>query len=230
MRVLLLREWRFARRERSALWITPAFVLLSSGILAFALSPLSFAPFSLSPSILFSANSGLLLCFACMLALDGWFSRDGEQETLEIYGLSEYGTLLFVCGKFLSFLLLRGLPTAFSVALAVLFYPRLMLSPLSAFLVALPILCLCLVAIASIGLFVSALSLHTDARSENALLLSLPLFVAPLIFAIACLSSGLSQEDEIILGFLPSLLLLSGTSFLALALLPITAFLLDSSN
>ncbi len=225
-----MREWRFARRERSALWITPAFVTLSSAILAFALSPLSLPPFSLAPSVLFSANSGLLLCFACMLALDGWFSRDSEKEALEIYGLSEYGTLLFVCGKFLSFLLLRGIPTALSVALAVLFYPRLSLSPLSSFFVALPILCLCLVSIASIGLFVAALTLQADARSENALLLSLPLFLAPLIFTIACLSSSLSQANDVILTFLPSLLLLCGTSFLALALLPITAFLLDSTN
>ena len=230
LRALLLREWRVARRERSALWITPTFVLLSSAILAFALAPLSLPPFSIAPAILFSANSGLLLCFACMLALDGWFARAGEKETLEIYALSEHGTLLFVCGKFISFLLLRGLPTALSVALAVLFYPSLSLSPFAAFLISLPILSLCLVAISSIGLFVAALTLHTDARSEIALLLSLPLFLAPLIFAVACLSSGLAQDSAAILGFSPSLLLLCGTSFLALALLPITAFLLDEAN
>ncbi len=234
---LLARERTLARRERSGLWLAPSFVLLASAVLAFGVSKLS-----LSSPVLYAANSGFLLCFACMLGLEGWLTRDGERESLTLYALSAQGWLVFVVAKFASFLLLRGVPAVLATTGSVLFYPRLEVSLLAAFSLALPVTLLCATALSAVGLFVATLTLQSRARVENALLLALPLFLPPLLLSMSCLASGLSAAslssnplvlnslalDSLALDFVPSLLLLCGSVFLSLALLPVCALLLGA--
>ena len=107
---LLARERKLALRERSGLWLAPSFVLLASATLAFGVSKLS-----LSSPVLYAANSGFLLCFACMLGLEGWLTRTGERESLVMYALSSQSWLVFVVAKFASFLLLQGVPAALAM-------------------------------------------------------------------------------------------------------------------
>ena len=223
---LLARERRLAFSERSGLWLTPAFVVLASATLAFALSPLS-----LSSPVLYAATSGFLLCFACMLGLEGWLSREGERESLAFYKLSGQSWLVFVVAKFASFFFLRGTPAALATTGSVLFYPRLESSVLAAVSLALPVTLLCTTALSAIGLFVATLTLQAEARAENALLLALPLFLPPLLLAMSCLASGLFSSSALYaltLPFVPSLLLLCGSVFLSLALLPVCALLLET--
>ncbi len=230
---LLARERNLALFERSGLWLSPSFVLLASATLAFALSTLS-----LSSPTLYAANSGLLLCFACMLGLEGWLTREGEGESLVFYALSGQSWLVFVVAKFTSFLVLRGVPAALATTGSVLFYPRLESSLLASVSLALPITLLCTTALSAIGLFIATLTLQAkaqqQARAENALLLALPLFLPPLLLTMSCLAGGLlsassnTSSSALALPFVPSLLLLCGSVFLSLALLPVCALLLGA--
>ena len=223
---LLARERGLALRERSGLWLSPSFVLLASATLAFGVSKLS-----LSSPVLYAANSVFLLCFACMLGLEGWLTREGERESMTFYALSGQSWLAFVVAKFASFLLLRGVPAALATTGSVLFYPRLESSLLASVSLALPITLLCATALSAIGLFVATLTLQAQARAENALLLALPLFLPPLLLSMSCLASGLSSSSHapaLALPFVPSLLLLCGSVFLSLALLPVCALLLGA--
>ncbi len=234
---LLARERKLAFFERSGLWLSPSFVLLASATLAFALSPLA-----LSSPTLYAANSGFLLCFACMLGLEGWLTREGEGESLVFYALSGQSWLVFVVAKFASFLVLRGVPAALATTGSVLFYPRLGSSLLASVSLALPITLLCTTALSAIGLFIATLTLQAQvqtqsqgqhqARAENALLLALPLFLPPLLLTMSCLAGGLlsisSTPSSLALPFVPSLLLLCGSVFLSLALLPVCALLLGA--
>ncbi len=192
--------------------------------MAFAVSKIS-----LSSPVLYAANSSILLCFACMLGLEGWLTRAGERESLTLYALSAQSWLSFVTAKFAIFLLLRGVPAALATSGALLFYPRLEFPLFAAFSLALPVTLLCATALSAIGLFVATLTLQSQARAENALLFALPLFLPPLLLSMSCLSSGLSSRPpSFALPFAPSLLLLCGGVFLSLALLPVCAFLLGS--
>ena len=224
---LLARERKLALRERSGLWLAPSFVLLASATLAFGVSKLS-----LSSPVLYAANSGFLLCFACMLGLEGWLTRTGERESLVMYALSSQSWLVFVVAKFASFLLLRGVPAALATTSSVLFYPRLESSMLTAVSLAFPVTLLCATALSAIGLFITTLTLQAQARAENALLLALPLFLPSLLLAMSCLASGLDSRSAtahaLAAPFVPSLLLLCGSVFLSLALLPVCALLLGA--
>ena len=166
-----------------------------------------------------------------MLGLEGWLTREGERESLTFYALSGQSWLAFVVAKFASFLLLRGVPAALATTGSVLFYPRLESSLLASVSLALPITLLCATALSAIGLFVATLTLQAQARAENALLLALPLFLPPLLLSMSCLASGLSSSSHapaLALPFVPSLLLLCGSVFLSLALLPVCALLLGA--
>ncbi len=226
---LLARERKLALRERSGLWLAPSFVLLASATLAFGVSKLS-----LSSPVLYAANSGFLLCFACMLGLEGWLTRTGERESLVMYALSSQSWLVFVVAKFASFLLLRGVPAALATTSSVLFYPRLESSVLEAVSLAFPITLLCATALSAIGLLITTLTLQAQTRAENALLLALPLFLPSLLLAMSCLASGLGRNSHsatanaLAAPFVPSLLLLCGSVFLSLALLPVCALLLGA--
>ena len=230
---LLARERRLASSERSGLWLSPCFVVLASATLAFGVSKLS-----LSSPVLYAANSGFLLCFACMLGLEGWLTRPGERESLTLYALSSRSWLAFVVAKFASFFLLRGVPAALATAGSALFYPRLEPSLLAVVSLALPVTLLCTTALSAVGMFVATLTLQSQSRAENALLLALPLFLPPLLLSMSCLAGGLASSASssaatsvsyaLALPFVPSLLLLCGSVFLSLALLPVCALLLGA--
>ena len=175
-----------------------------------------------------------------MLGLEGWLTRPGERESLTLYALSSRSWLAFVVAKFASFFLLRGLPAALATAASALFYPRLEPSLLAVVALALPVTLLCTTALSAIGMFVATLTLQSQSRAENALLLALPLFLPPLLLSMSCLAGGLapsapasssaatSVSYALALPFVPSLLLLCGSVFLSLALLPVCALLLGA--
>ncbi len=243
---LLAREWRLAKRKRTTLWITPAFVCIASAVLAFAFEAIANSNLKLNSALFFATNTSILMSFSSIINLDEWFARDSENGTLEIYALSKYSPLLFVCAKYLAFLLIRGLPTTAALAAAVIFYTPLAINPITAFLIALPIISIGIIAISAISAFIAALTLHADARAENALLLSFPLIIPPLLLTIACLENALKNAIENTLAksnmkisiavldsithITPSLLFLAGCCMLALALLPVSAFIIKNQN
>ena len=209
MRALLLRDLRLAVRAGGGFGLGMAFFLMVAVLVPLGVGPEAAILGRIAPGILWVAA-----LLACLLSLDRLFALDFEDGSLELLATAPIPMEGVVAVKVLAHWLVTGLPlTAASPVLALLLnlppqgYPSLV----AALLLGTP-------ALSAIGAFGAAVTVGLKRGGLLMSLLVLPMYVPTLIFGAAAVRSGAQGQTLTI-----PLLLMSGITLGALALLPFAA-------
>ena len=209
MRALLLRDLRLAVRAGGGFGLGMAFFLMVVVLVPLGVGPEAAILGRIAPGILWVAA-----LLACLLSLDRLFALDFEDGSLELLATAPIPMEGVVAVKVLAHWLVTGLPlTAASPVLALLLnlppqgYPSLV----AALLLGTP-------ALSAIGAFGAAVTVGLKRGGLLMSLLVLPMYVPTLIFGATAVRSGAQGQT-----LTTPLLLMSGITLGALALLPFAA-------
>lgn len=209
MIALLIRDLRLAIRAGGGFGLGLAFFLIVAVLVPFGVGPEQDILRRIAPGILFV---GALL--ACLLSLDRLFALDYEDGSLEQLATAPIPMEGVVAVKILAHWLVTGLPLTLAAApLGVL----LNLAPAGYVWLVLA-LALATPALSAIGAFGAALTVGLKRGGLLMSLLVLPMYVPTLIFG-----ADVVRRGALGLGLATPLLLLSGITLGAVAVLPFAA-------
>lgn len=208
---LLMRDLQLARRGGAGAELGLVFFLILTAITPFAIGADQKLISRLAPAILW-----LAALLATLLGLDRLLQTDEEEGTLDQMMLSDTPLLALLYAKTLAHWLVTGLPLSLAAPLLGLMLaiePQAMLPLTLSLLIGTP-------ALTAIGLVGASLTVSLKRGGLLLSILILPSTIPTLIFGVSVVKEAAAGH-----GFTTPLLLLSGTSLIALALSPLAATL-----
>ena len=206
MMALLRRDLTLAVRAGGGFGLGLSFFLIVVVLVPFGVGPETALLGRIAPGILWVAA-----LLACLLSLDRIFSLDFEDGSLDLLATSPLPLEGVVASKAVAHWLATGLP----LVIAAPVFALLMSLPQEGYGPIVLSLLLGTPALSVIGAFGAALTVGIKRGGLLLSLLVLPLYVPTLIFGAEVARRGVEGQ-----GYGPPLLMLSGISFAALALLP----------
>ena len=209
MMALLRRDLRLAVRAGGGFGLGLSFFLIVVVLIPFGVGPETNLLGRIAPGVLWVAA-----LLACLLSLDRMFALDFEDGSLDLLATSPLPLEGIITVKAVAHWLTTGLP----LVLATPVFALLMSLPSSGYLALMVSLLLGTPALSIIGAFGAALTVGIKRGGLLLSLLVLPLYVPTLIFGAEVARLGAEGQT-----YTTPLLMLSGISLAALALLPIAS-------
>ncbi|WP_341198582.1 heme exporter protein CcmB [Lentibacter algarum] len=209
MMALLRRDLRLAVRAGGGFGLGLSFFLIVVVLIPFGVGPETNLLGRIAPGVLWVAA-----LLACLLSLDRMFALDFEDGSLDLLATSPLPLEGIITVKAVAHWLTTGLP----LVLATPVFALLMSLPSSGYLALMVSLLLGTPALSIIGAFGAALTVGIKRGGLLLSLLVLPLYVPTLIFGAEVARRGAEGQP-----YTTALLMLSGISLAALALLPIAS-------
>lgn len=206
---LLRRDLRLAVRAGGGFGLGLSFFLIVVVLIPFGVGPETNLLGRIAPGVLWVAA-----LLACLLSLDRMFALDFEDGSLDLLATSPLPLEGIITVKAVAHWLTTGLP----LVLATPVFALLMSLPSSGYLALMVSLLLGTPALSIIGAFGAALTVGIKRGGLLLSLLVLPLYVPTLIFGAEVARRGAEGQP-----YTTALLMLSGISLAALALLPIAS-------
>ena len=206
---LLRRDLRLAVRAGGGFGLGLSFFLIVVVLIPFGVGPETNLLGRIAPGVLWVAA-----LLACLLSLDRMFALDFEDGSLDLLATSPLPLEGIITVKAVAHWLTTGLP----LVLATPVFALLMSLPSSGYLALMVSLLLGTPALSIIGAFGAALTVGIKRGGLLLSLLVLPLYVPTLIFGAEVARRGAEGQP-----YTTTLLMLSGISLAALALLPIAS-------
>ena len=206
---LLRRDLRLAVRAGGGFGLGLSFFLIVVVLIPFGVGPETNLLGRIAPGVLWVAA-----LLACLLSLDRMFALDFEDGSLDLLATSPLPLEGIITVKAVAHWLTTGLP----LVLATPVFALLMSLPSSGYLALMVSLLLGTPALSIIGAFGAALTVGIKRGGLLLSLLVLPLYVPTLIFGAEVARLGAEGQT-----YTTPLLMLSGISLAALALLPIAS-------
>lgn len=206
---LLRRDLRLAVRAGGGFGLGLSFFLIVVVLIPFGVGPETNLLGRIAPGVLWVAA-----LLACLLSLDRMFALDFEDGSLDLLATSPLPLEGIITVKAVAHWLTTGLP----LVMATPVFALLMSLPSSGYLALMVSLLLGTPALSIIGAFGAALTVGIKRGGLLLSLLVLPLYVPTLIFGAEVARLGAEGQT-----YTTPLLMLSGISLAALALLPIAS-------
>ena len=206
---LLRRDLRLAVRAGGGFGLGLSFFLIVVVLIPFGVGPETNLLGRIAPGVLWVAA-----LLACLLSLDRMFALDFEDGSLDLLATSPLPLEGIITVKAVAHWLTTGLPLVFATPV----FALLMSLPSSGYLALMVSLLLGTPALSIIGAFGPALTVGIKRGGLLLSLLVLPLYVPTLIFGAEVARRGAEGQP-----YTTALLMLSGISLAALALLPIAS-------
>ena len=209
MMALLRRDLRLAVRAGGGFGLGLSFFLIVVVLIPFGVGPETNLLGRIAPGVLWVAA-----LLACLLSLDRMFALDFEDGSLDLLATSPLPLEGIITVKAVAHWLTTGLP----LVMATPVFALLMSLPSTGYLAIMVSLLLGTPALSIIGAFGACLTVGIKRGGLLLSLLVLPLYVPTLIFGAEVARRGAEGQP-----YTTALLMLSGISLAALALLPIAS-------